>query len=273
MSPKATEKSRLDLLLVDRGLCPSRTQAQGLIMAGKVLVEGQRVDKPGTLCPVDAEIEVKESLKYVSRGGLKLEKALQDLELDVTGRYCMDVGASTGGFTDCLLQSGAAWVASIDVGYNQLDWRLRQDPRVLSFEKTHILNFDPAVLPEKPDFAVMDVSFISLKKVLPQVTACLDPESPRRTVIALIKPQFEYLDYCEIKGFNGVVTSEEDLKQVLTGVLQDLQGLLPGWLAKNLLESPIKGPKGNREFLLELVPLQTEESVEPWQALVTRVLS
>lgn len=253
MNSQKPKKERLDKLLVDRGFSESRTQAQSLILAGSVLVEGQVADKPGILYPESVTIELKERLKYVSRGGLKLEKALAEFHLDVAGRVCMDVGASTGGFTDCLLQYGASHVHAVDVGYGQLDWRLRQNPRVTVREKTHILTLDPAELIPPPDLATIDVSFISLKKVLPKVAQCLAVSgSSRQDMVALIKPQFEYRDYCAPKGFKGVVTDPHDLVVILTSVTRDLLDLLPEWGLMGLVESPIQGPKGNREFLLHL---------------------
>ena len=246
VNPKVP-KLRLDKLLVDKGLCETRAQAQGLILSGNVLLGTQVADKPGLLCPPDVDITLKEKLKYVSRGGLKLEKALAVFQPPVTGRIALDVGASTGGFTDCLLQAGARKVYAVDVGYGQFDWRLRQDARVAVFEKTHIRDVVPEQLDPRPDLAVIDVSFISVLKVLPYVAALLDRGgSPE--IIALIKPQFEYRDYCPPKGFNGVVTRPADLDRILNGVVDRLGTILPEWTLAGLIESAIRGPKGNREF-------------------------
>jgi 23S rRNA (cytidine1920-2'-O)/16S rRNA (cytidine1409-2'-O)-methyltransferase len=249
--PRPPKKERLDKLLVDRGLCDTRSQAQGLILAGNVLVSDAVVDKPGSLCPVGAEIQLKAALRYVSRGGLKLEKGLETFGVDVNNRVCMDVGASTGGFTDCLLQHGAAYVYAVDVGYGQLDWKLRQDNRVTVFERTHILTLE-ANLEPVPTLAVVDVSFISLKKVLPKVASCLslsEVNAPKQ-IIALVKPQFEYRDYCNPKGFQGIVTDSSDLRVILTSLTQDLLMLLTEWRLVDMTASPIHGAKGNREFLV-----------------------
>jgi 23S rRNA (cytidine1920-2'-O)/16S rRNA (cytidine1409-2'-O)-methyltransferase len=194
--------------------------------------------------------QIKETLRYVSRGGLKLEKALEEFHIQVAGRVCLDVGASTGGFTDCLLQHEAAFVHAVDVGYGQFDWKLRQDKRVSVQERTHILDVPPESLQPPPNLAVVDVSFISLKKVLPKVTQLLSGEG--QVPEALLKPQFEYRDYCSLKGFKGVVTRVGDLRTILQGVTDDLTALLPGWHLVDLSESPIQGPKGNREFLIHL---------------------
>ncbi len=234
--------------MLDARLCDSRSKAQGLIMAGQVRVDGEVIDKAGTLIAETAIVEIKDRCPYVSRGGLKLKTALDIFEVPVEGKVCLDVGASTGGFTDCLLQHGASHVHAVDVGYGQLDWSLRDNGQVTVFEKTHILRLDPALLDPAPSMAVVDVSFISLKKVLPGVVQCLSGD----VIIALLKPQFEYLDYCAIQGFDGVVKHSTDHLTILKGVIQDLEILLPGWSLLNLTESSIQGPKGNREFLLLL---------------------
>ncbi len=269
-------KERLDKLIVDQGLCDTRSQAQGLILAGQVLVNNQKVDKPGTLVSPSVSIVIKDRPRYVSRGGLKLEKALKDFEIQVSGRVCLDVGASSGGFTDCLLQHGAERVHAVDVGSGQLDWKLRQDPRVHVLEKTHIAHLDPGVLIPPPSMAVVDVSFISLKKVLPNTVRCLAQNSGEMelTLVALIKPQFEYLDYCDIGGFDGVVTQSEHHRVILNGVLEDIHSLLPEWSLLGLSESPIQGPKGNREFLLWLSTCQPSDathSVAGWESVSSRV--
>lgn len=244
----AAQKERLDKLVVDRGLCNSRAQAQALIMDGKVRVKGEPVRKPGTLIPVEeTDIEVADRQPYVSRGGLKLAKALPLFEIQVPGRACMDVGASTGGFTDCLLQNGAASVIAVDVGYGQLDWKLRSDDRVQVLEKTNIRELTPEQLQSAPSLGVVDTSFISLKKVLPPLSALLTPDAE---IVALLKPQFEHRDYLEDPSFKGVVRGEENHRKIVTGVLDDLDALLPGWQLSGLDFSPITGPKGNVEFLL-----------------------
>lgn len=244
----AAQKERLDKLVVDRGLCSSRAQAQALIMDGKVRVKGEPVRKPGTLIPVEeTDIEVADRQPYVSRGGLKLAKALPLFEIQVPGRACMDVGASTGGFTDCLLQNGAASIIAVDVGYGQLDWKLRSDDRVQVLEKTNIRELLPEQLQSAPSLGVVDTSFISLKKVLPPLSALLTPDAE---IVALLKPQFEHRDYLEDPNFKGVVRGEENHRKIMTGVLDDLDALLPGWQLSGLDFSPITGPKGNVEFLL-----------------------
>lgn len=241
-------KERLDKLLVERGLCASRTQAQALIMEGRVTVAGNLVSKPGTLIDTAlSEIEIKEGLRYVSRGGLKLEKALNVFHIKVQDRFCIDVGASTGGFTDCLLQNGARHVAAVDVGYGQLDWRLRNDARVQVLEKTHIAHLSAEQLTTVSSLGVVDTSFISLRKVLPPLAALLDSEAD---IIALLKPQFEARDYAPPKSFKGVVRQPEAHQRILEGVLHALEALLTDWSCIALDVSPITGPKGNIEFLL-----------------------
>ncbi len=243
-----TPKERLDKLLVDRGLCQSRAQAQALIMDGKVKVAGTVVTKPGTPVAIsETELDVVGLQPYVSRGGLKLEKALATFAVNPAGRICMDVGASTGGFTDCLLQNGAAQVISVDVGYGQLDWKLRQDERVQVLEKTNIRDLQPDQLSQSPSLGVVDTSFISLKKVLPPLASLLQADAE---IIALLKPQFEHRDYLDPAGFKGVVRGAESHQTIVTGVLLDLATLMPDWQLAGLNFSPITGPKGNIEFLL-----------------------
>jgi 23S rRNA (cytidine1920-2'-O)/16S rRNA (cytidine1409-2'-O)-methyltransferase len=231
---------RLDELLVRRGLSQSRSQARQLLMAGQVLVEGQVVDKAGKQVPSDAVVEVKHSPPYVSRGGLKLEAALEAFGVDPSGRICADIGASTGGFTDCLLQRGAARVYAIDVGYGQLAWSLRTDPRVVVMERVNVRLLDG--LPERIDLATIDVSFIGLRLVLPRVARLLVQSGQ---VIALIKPQFEVGR--EWVGKGGVVRDPQlhraAIEQVLTAAVAS--GFNPAALAR----SPIQGPAGNVEFL------------------------
>ncbi|MFI5267838.1 MAG: TlyA family RNA methyltransferase [Chloroflexota bacterium] len=232
---------RLDVLLVERGLAPSRERAQALILEGAVRVAGEARSKAGEAVLVDAPIEVVgPALPFVSRGGLKLQRALHAFAVDPRGKVCVDVGASTGGFTDCLLQAGAARVYAVDVGYGQLDWKLRQDQRVIVREKTNIRYL--ADLPERPELATIDVSFISLTKVLEPVTRLLAPE-----VIALVKPQFEAGPKAAPKG---VVRDAAVHRRVLDAVLGHARDL--GWQARGLVASPLLGPAGNREFLLWL---------------------
>ncbi len=238
-------RKRLDVLLCEKGLTPSRERARALIMAGKILVNDHPVDKPGTRISPDATILVKEDLPYVSRGGLKLEAAIKKLNLDIHEKVCLDIGASTGGFTDCLLQFGAAKVFAVDVGYGQLAWKLRQDPRVEAIERTNVRSLETDRIKTQVDIAVIDVSFISLKIVIPCVTKFLRSNG---MIIALIKPQFEVGK--DNVGKGGVIR-DPDLHE---SVIADLcafctgMGLFPGVV----IPSPITGPKGNREFLLPL---------------------
>lgn len=239
-------KERLDKLLVERGLAGSRQRARALILAGKVLVEERIVDKAGTEVRVDAAVRVKgEDLPYVSRGGLKLAEALTVFNLDVGGRTVLDVGASTGGFTDCLLQKGAARVYAVDVGYGQLAWSLREDPRVVNLERTNIRHLAPGVLATTPDLAVIDASFISLDKVLPPTLALLTANAE---IVALIKPQFEVGRGKVGKG--GVVRDPDLHRQVVENVRRLADQL--NCEVVGLADSPILGPKGNREFLIYL---------------------
>lgn len=237
-------KERLDVLLVNHGLAETREKAKAAIMARLVQVNGQPADKPGTQYDERAAITVQgKACPYVSRGGLKLEKAIRETGLSLSGAVCADIGASTGGFTDCMLQNGAARVYAIDVGYGQLDWTLRNRPDVVNMERTNIRGVDPDSFPEKLDFASVDVSFISLKLVLPVVMALLKPEGK---VICLIKPQFEAGR--EHVGKKGVVRNAEIHVSVLETIISLVQGL--GADIRYLTYSPIKGPKGNIEFLM-----------------------
>ncbi len=239
-------KERLDILLVDRGLAQSREKAKAVIMSGMVLVNGQREDKAGSMFDPAAEITLKGTpLKYVSRGGLKLEKAIQTYGLDLSGRVCMDIGSSTGGFTDCMLQNGAERVYAIDVGTNQLAWKLRQDSRVVSMEKTNIRYVTPEQIGEPISFASVDVSFISLTKVLEPVRALLAEEAQ---LVVLIKPQFEAGR--EKVGKKGVVREPKVHEEVI-GTVTDCAREL-GFSLLALDYSPIKGPEGNIEYLLYL---------------------
>jgi 23S rRNA (cytidine1920-2'-O)/16S rRNA (cytidine1409-2'-O)-methyltransferase len=244
--PDMTTKERLDKLLVERGLVASRERARALILAGQVVVGEHTVDKAGTQVLADAPIRLKgDDIPYVSRGGLKLEKALSVFAVRVAGRTALDVGASTGGFTDCLLQHGVSRVYAVDVGYGQLAWSLREDPRVVNLERTNIRHLQPGALAEVPDLAVIDASFISLDKVLPPTLALLSEDAE---IIALIKPQFEVGRGQVGKG--GVVR-DPDLHQAVIDRVKDLSAQL-GCKALGLVESPILGPKGNREFLIYL---------------------
>ena len=239
-------KKRLDVLLVEQGYADSRTKAQAIIMSGQVYVAGQKADKPGISYEENVELEVRgAACPYVSRGGLKLEKALRDFGVDPTGYVCSDSGASTGGFTDCLLQQGASKVFAIDVGYGQLDWKIRSDPRVVVMERTNVRYVTPEQLGEPLDLSVVDVSFISLKIVLPVIKTFLKTTGQ---VLCLIKPQFEAGR--DKVGKKGVVRDPETHKEVLDSFVE-----LANELNFNILGltfSPVKGPEGNIEFLAHL---------------------
>jgi 23S rRNA (cytidine1920-2'-O)/16S rRNA (cytidine1409-2'-O)-methyltransferase len=242
-------KQRLDQLLVERQLCESRQQAQRLIRAGEVLVNQQLIDKPGTVVALEANIQVRQRPPFVSRGGEKLAKALTHFQIPTADRICLDGGISTGGFTDCLLQAGAAQVYGIDVGYGQVDWRIRTDSRVILRERTNLRHLTHADLYAEgaclPDLGVVDVSFISLTKVLSVLWSLLQP--PRELVL-LIKPQFEVGR--EQVGKNGVVRDPQAHAGAIQQVLTAAQTL--GWQYQGLTCSPLLGPAGNREFLLWL---------------------
>lgn len=240
------KKERIDRLLVDRGIVPSRERARALIMAGQVVVNDHAATKAGETVPVDADIRLKgDILPYVSRGGLKLEKALDEFNIAVTGLVALDVGASTGGFTDCLLHRGARRVIAVDVGYGQLAWKLRQDERVVNLEKTNIRYLLADKLPEIPDLAVIDASFISLDKVLPNTVSLIREAGE---VVALIKPQFE-VGRGEV-GKGGVVRDVRQHAAVIDAVRALAESLHLQVLG--VTESPLLGPKGNREFLIWL---------------------
>ncbi len=239
-------KLRLDHLLTKRGLAESASQAQRLIMAGLVYVNGQKADKAGMKTPADADIEVRETLRYVSRGGLKLEAALDHFGFPVAGAVCLDVGASTGGFTDCLLQRGAARVYAVDVGRGQLHYRLQQDARVINLERTHIRALTCEQVPEAADALVIDTSFISLTTVLPLAWPFL---AGGGWCVALIKPQFE-VGPKHLK--KGVVRDEAVRRQAVDKVLAHVREHLPDAHIEGVIESPIHGPKGNVEYLLGL---------------------
>ncbi len=236
-------KQRLDSLLVERGLAESRTQAQALILAGQVVAGDQRADKPGSLVPSDVPVRIKEKLRYVSRGGLKLERALAEFRIAVEGKVCADIGASTGGFTDCLLQAGARKVYAIDVGHGQLHSKLLSDSRVLHLEGINARYLSEVEVPELVDLATIDVSFISLTQVLPAVLPRLRPGG---TLIALVKPQFEVGRANVAKG--GVVKNPEARE----GAIQKIASFLSeqGLEMIGRVDSPIAGPAGNVEALL-----------------------
>lgn len=254
-------KKRLDVLLFERGLVPSRERAKTSIMEGIVYVNGQKADKPGENVPEDAALEVRGTGKeFASRGGHKIEKALDFFRIDPSGLIVMDVGASHGGFTDCLLQRGARKVYAIDVGYGQLDWRLRQDARVRCMERTNIRYVTPEMLDEVPSLCVIDVSFISLRLVLPVVFGLLSEEG---RVACLIKPQFE-AGRGKV-GKKGVVREASIHQEVLEGFVGNARAA--GFVVRNMTFSPIKGPEGNIEFLGYLAKTG-EESVPDLPALV-----
>lgn len=237
-------KEGIDLLLVKRGLAPTRIRARSLIMAGVVFVNGNRVDKAGTLVEEDAEIVVKDSaLGYVSRGGIKLEAALREFKIDVHDKVALDVGASTGGFTDCLLKRGAKRVYAVDVGYGQLDWKLRQDPRVVVMERINARYLKPEDIGELVDISTIDVSFISLTKIIPPVSKILKPGG---ILIALIKPQFE-VGKGEVRE-GGIVRDEKKHREVINKISLFLEKL--NFKILGVISSPILGADGNKEFLV-----------------------
>ncbi len=240
-------KERLDVLLVKKGLAPSREKAKAVIMAGSVYVDGQKEDKAGSVFDEEsAQIEVRgHALPYVSRGGLKLEKALKVFPITLTGKICMDIGASTGGFTDCMLQNGAAKVYSVDVGYGQLDWKLRQDDRVVCMEKTNFRYMTPEDIPDVLDFASVDVSFISLDKILTPAYALLKDQGE---MVALIKPQFEAGR--EKVGKKGVVRDPKVHEEVISRIVRHADEV--SFEVLDLSYSPIRGPEGNIEYLIHL---------------------
>ena len=239
-------KKRLDILMTERALAPSREKAKAYIMSGNVYVNGQKEEKAGTMFPETANIEIRgNTLPYVSRGGLKLEKAMKNFDVTLDGKICMDVGASTGGFTDCMLQNGAVRVYSIDVGYGQLDWKLRNDPRVVCMEKTNIRYVLPEHLESPADFSSIDVSFISLTKVLLPVRNLLTEEGE---IVCLIKPQFEAGR--EKVGKKGVVRDPAVHLEVIEKVISYAEAI--ALEPCHLSFSPIKGPEGNIEYLLHL---------------------
>lgn len=239
-------KERLDVLLVQRGLAPSREKAKAMIMEGNVFVDNEREDKAGTFFDEKVSIEVRgNTLRYVSRGGLKLEKAMEHFDLSLTGKVCMDIGASTGGFTDCMLQNGASKVYAVDVGYGQFAWKLRQDQRVVCMEKTNIRYVTPEDIDDVLDFASVDVSFISLTKVLGPAKELLKVGGE---MVCLIKPQFEAGK--DKVGKKGVVREASVHKEVIEGVILFAKSI--GFDVLHLEYSPIKGPEGNIEYLVHI---------------------
>ncbi len=246
MTSKKILKKRLDLLLVERGLIPSRPRAKAMIMAGKVLVNDMVVDKPGSLVDTISPILVKQDDNpYVSRGGLKLEKALKSFPICVKNLICLDIGASTGGFTDCLLQFGAKKVFAVDVGYGQLDWKLRQDDRVVVIERSNIRHLAYEAINEQVDMVVADTSFISLKTVIPAAEKFMRENTG---ILALIKPQFEAGK--ENVGKGGVVKDPETRKKVVRQIQSFFK--TRGYTVNDVVPSPILGPKGNEEYIISL---------------------
>ncbi len=258
------KKKRIDLLLVERGFFPTRARAQRAVLAGLVFCDGKRIDKPGTLVDPGAALEVRgDPCPYVSRGGLKLEAALREFGVQVAGKTVLDAGAGTGGFTQCLLEHGARRVWAVDVGYGQLAWKLRQDPRVVVKERTNLRYLKPEDLGEKVDLVTLDLSFISLTKVLPAVKELLRPGGE---VVALIKPQFEAGRAFVEKG--GVVRDKEVHARVLEEVLAAARGL--GFRVRGVTFSPLLGADGNIEFFAWLALGEGEEEVLDARAVVAR---
>lgn len=259
------KKERLDVLLVEKGIITSREKAKASIMAGEIFVDGQRVDKAGEKVKVTSEIVFKgHKIPYVSRGGLKLEKAMKEFGLKLNDKVCMDIGASTGGFTDCMLQNGAKKVFAVDVGYGQFAWKLRTDERVVCMERTNIRYVTPEDIGESLDFASIDVSFISLKKIMPATLSLLKDNGE---VVALIKPQFEAGR--EKVGKKGVVRDIAVHKEVVGGIVDFL--LSQDLVVLNLSYSPIKGPEGNIEYLVYFTKdknKQTEFKIEDVDKIV-----
>lgn len=250
-----TEKKRLDCLIVERGFAESREKAKAIIMMGNVYVDHQKSDKPGTMLPVDAEIEVRgEGLRYVSRGGLKLEKAMSVFPIELSGKITMDIGASTGGFTDCMLQNGAKKVYSIDVGYGQLAWKLRTDERVVNLERTNVRYLTKEQVPDLIDFFSVDVSFISLCLVLPVARNFM---AENAQAVCLIKPQFE-AGRGKV-GKKGVVRDKAVHIEVIEKIVHFVQE--NGFSVLGLTFSPVKGPEGNIEYLIYLQKSEQPQSI------------
>lgn len=255
-----SKKIRLDVAVFERGFAPSREKAKAVIMAGQVYVNNQKVDKAGTEIKEDDVLEVRgNTLKYVSRGGLKLEKAMQEFPIELKGKICMDVGASTGGFTDCMLMNGAVKVYSVDVGYGQLAWKLRCDERVINLERTNFRYVTHEQIKDKIDFSSVDVSFISLKHILPNLNQLLADDGQ---AVCLIKPQFEAGK--DKVGKKGVVREKSVHLEVVNNVIN--MALENGFSVKGLQFSPIKGPEGNIEYLIYIcksAELKIDECVNP----------
>lgn len=256
-------KTRLDQELVARGLAASRSRAQALILAESVLVDGQKAQKAGLLVGPETKIELVQELPYVSRGGLKLEQAIDAFGVDPTGKVVIDVGASTGGFTDCLLKRGAKLVYAVDVGYGQLAWNLRTDDRVVCMERTNARHLEPGQFPQKPELGVMDVSFISLELVIPALIQCMTPEWE---LVTLIKPQFEAGR--EQVGKHGVVRDEKVHLEVLERLFNFAKEHEYPW--QNLTYSPILGPQGNIEFLAQWAPVASQLTAADLKTVVTQ---
>lgn len=260
------KKERLDVLLVKKGLASSREKAKAIIMSGIVFVDGQREDKAGSTFDEKQQIIIKgKTLKYVSRGGLKLEKAMNNFGISLEGKVCMDVGASTGGFTDCMLQNGAIKVYSVDVGHGQLDWKLRNDERVVCMERTNMRYMTEDDIEEKASFVSIDVSFISLTKILPAVSRILETEGQ---VVALIKPQFEAGR--EKVGKKGVVRDPKVHEEVIEKICDFASS--NGFLLLHLDYSPIKGPEGNIEYLLHMQKTTAAEQNHHLRADIAKVV-
>ena len=261
------EKERLDVLLVQQGLANSRELAKAYIMAGNVYIDGQKEDKAGTKVAVTAKLEVKgNQMKYVSRGGYKLEKAMDVFSIRLDGKICLDIGASTGGFTDCMLQNGASKVYAIDVGYGQFAWKLRNDERVVCLEKTNVRYVTHEQVPDEGDFASIDVSFISLTKVLPAVLGVLGEKGQ---MVCLIKPQFEAGR--EKVGKKGVVRDSSVHREVIEMIVEYVRTQSLGILGLDF--SPIKGPEGNIEYLIYLDKSQSGMHEDEVQARVDTVVA
>lgn len=259
-------KKRLDVLLVEKGLASSREKAKAIIMSGIVFVDGQREDKAGSTFDETKEIVLKgKTLKYVSRGGLKLEKAMKNFDISLDGKICMDVGASTGGFTDCMLQNGAVKVYSVDVGHGQLDWKLRNDDRVVCMERTNMRYVTEEDIDEPAQFVSIDVSFISLTKILPAVYRVLEDGGQ---VVALIKPQFEAGR--EKVGKKGVVRDKKVHEEVIEKICSFAAS--NGFQLLHLDYSPIKGPEGNIEYLLHMKKTQTMENAHDLEKEIPKVV-
>lgn len=260
-----TGRVRLDNLLAERGLFPSRTKAAAAVMAGEVRIDGSPAGKPGQLVSEDLELEIAERPRYVSRGGTKLERALELTGVDPEGLLCLDVGASTGGFTDCLLQRGAAGVACVDVGYGELAWELRTDPRVTVIERTNARHLDPDDLPFRPGLVVADCSFISLTKILPAVLASA---APRYDALVMVKPQFE-LGKGRV-GSGGVVRDPEERAEAVLGVASFAQEQC-GAAVLGFAPSGLPGPKGNRETFIHLAEEGRPGALDDLAATVAEV--